>query len=96
MSKVMEAGVRRMASGTLAWVDDKGRAEVMRCSWLVEVPNGNPEPDSRDDMYDVVECGGRVKGDPNGVTECEHGHRRAPYGSAEAEWDLMMVDRYDR
>jgi hypothetical protein len=63
------------------------------CSWLVEVATGNPEPDFPSDLYTVEECGARVtsldgKADLE-HTECENGHVRHAYGSAEWQADDM-------
>lgn len=70
-----------MASGSLAFI--VGRCcEVIRCGWLCEVFNGNPEPDEPGDCYSLVECGATVTPHPDYPTEgwiCRNGHDRLPY-----------------
>lgn len=50
----------------------------IKCDRWVQIPNGNPEPDQPEDLYDIVECGGDIKviyrnGEEAGW-ECEMGH----------------------
>lgn len=67
--------VRQLSNGFYVYVEDSGAATLARCSWLVEVASGNPEPDSVEDLYDVIECGGRmVRMTDAGSFACEHGH----------------------
>lgn len=68
--------VRALASGTLVEVTPDGRAELLRCSWLLRVASGHPEPDSEADCWTEVECGATyrwIEGDER--MECEGGHR---------------------
>ncbi len=56
-----------------------------RCTWLVEVPSGNPEPDCPADLVKVIECGAQVTYQvaDNGSKgwSCEAGHSHWEYGS---------------
>jgi hypothetical protein len=88
-----------LKSGTLVWVDPETRvAEVLRCSWLVEVATGNPEPDGPEDLWRVEECGAKVKSldGTDDHTRCERGHTRHAYGTPEAEMDLMEFEARQR
>lgn len=60
------------------------------CPWLVEVPSGNPEPDSPADCWMVVECGAAVSAVPFGW-ECEagHGHVSQIDAAAAGRWDVV-------
>lgn len=51
---------------------------VNPCGWLVEVPNGNPEPSCREDAYSIVECGNHAVHDADGF-ECVAGHAHNSY-----------------
>ena len=57
------------------------------CGWLIQRPNGHPEPTSASDCYDIVECGALVltiPGNPEGW-QCTSGHM---YRGIEAEWAM--------
>jgi hypothetical protein len=94
-------GSRFLASGLLVEVDPQTRrATPVTCDWLVEVPNGNPEPDEPSDCYDILPCGARVRRHPVHPegTLCEGGHDRlpnhiefAPFGPA---WEREQADRF--
>ena len=43
------------------------------CTWIVQVPSGNPEPDSEADCWSYVDCGAAVTEVGVGW-ECEAGH----------------------
>jgi len=76
---------RVLASGRIAFIDDRGRAELATCPWLVEVRNNNPEPDFPSDCYDVVPCGApmfAVDRDIEAGWYCSNGHHHFTYGSA--------------
>lgn len=71
-------GSQFLASGLLVEVDPMTRvATPVACDWHVEVANGNPEPDSIADCYDIVPCGAPVRAFGPG-TMCEFGHDRLP------------------
>lgn len=82
---------RYLTAGTLVDVPERGgKAEIIKCSWLVRVPSGNPEPDSEADCWTEIECGARVREHPNyrgfepgEATICDNGHDRLPL---EIEW----------
>jgi hypothetical protein len=68
--------IRALASGTLVEVAPDGRAELLRCSWLLRVPSGHPEPDSEADCWTEIECAATYRWIEGGERmECEHGHR---------------------
>jgi hypothetical protein len=89
---------RVLASGALVDVDpDTGAASFVRCPWLIQVPNGNPEPDFPEDCYDIVECGALLRFDAPEGERCDHGHefgnmerRCAPGGP---EWQRDQMER---
>ncbi len=97
---------RYLTAGTLVDVPERGgKAEIMRCSWLVRVPSNNPEPDSEADCWREVECGAKVREHPSykgrfdagEATICDNGHDRlpleiewAPYGPS---WEREAEDR---
>lgn len=97
-------GLRKLPAGSVVDVDFKGKATFLTCNWLIEVPNGNPEPDSIEDTYDIVECGARFRVHPNypdvplgDALLCDNGHDRlacyidlAPGGPA---WQREQMDR---
>ena len=84
---------RILRSGTVVWVEG-GVATIERCSWLVRVATGNPEPDSIEDTYRDEECGGKVKSLDGTMdhTTCEYGHDRHTYGTAESLADLAEFE----
>lgn len=96
---------RKLAGGHLVEVDERGRATFLTCAWLVEVFNGNPEPDFPEDCFDVVSCGARVlahpdypgREDPLDATLCEDGHRRLSmeleYGPFGPAWQEDQAER---
>jgi len=78
--------------------DERGSGE--RCGWLVEVPSGNPEPDSGSDCWMLVECGAALTftHDGNGW-RCDNGHEHLPIELALApggpEWEHEQRDRIE-
>lgn len=93
--------LRRLASGHLVEIDEYGKASPVSCSWLVQVVSGNPEPDSIEDTYKIVECGARVFAltfDPEGGWGCESGHHHWPYGSDQQQAEErieFMAERHE-
>jgi len=95
-----------LAGGAIAHVDH-GRATVMRCSWLCQVPSDNPEPDCEGDRWRFVDCGATIRVHPQypdgplgDATICDAGHDRlpcsidlAPYGPA---WQREQEDRFEQ
>lgn len=81
-----------LTTRTGAVLEASGRGfKVARCNWLVEVPNGHPEPDSRADMFDIVDCGEVLRTHGADGRLCDAGHefgnleaRLAPFGP---EWE---------
>lgn len=78
---------RYLTAGTLVDVPERGgKAEIIKCSWLVRVPSGHPEPDFPEDCWTEVECGARVREhpsyrgrfEPGEATICDNGHDRLP------------------
>jgi hypothetical protein len=66
----------------MTFTDSPEVAPFDTCPWLVEVPSGNPEPDSPSDCWLTVECGAPVTFDGDAWScEAGHGHR-----GVEAEW----------
>jgi hypothetical protein len=69
----------------------------LTCGWLVERYNGNPEPDSPSDCYDIVPCGAEVTYDFGGWS-CEAGHDHRTYGGPDhdeqalIEWERSIDD----
>jgi hypothetical protein len=66
------------------------------CPWLIEVPSGNPEPDSKADTVKHVECGAILRPDGPDGEVCEAGHqfgnlerRLAPFGE---EWQREQAE----
>lgn len=60
------------------------------CAWLIQVASGNPEPDFPEDLYKVVECGGKLTFNQYGSWTCEYGHEHVSFddparGAYEAE-----------
>lgn len=70
--------IRSLRNRRLVEVDERGRATFLTCSWLVQVPSGNPEPDSEADCWTIVECGAPLFAVPGYEAEdgwrCAHGH----------------------
>jgi hypothetical protein len=68
------------------------------CPWQVQVPSGNPEPDSEADCWMIVECGAEVTltHDDQGW-RCVNGHEHIPIEIALApfgpEWEREQADR---
>lgn len=88
MTHPLAHAARILASGRLAFLDDRGRATLATCSWHVLVPSGHPEPDSPADLYREVPCGAPVFAPegyaPDGDIDfqvCANGHEHARYGS---------------
>ncbi len=59
----------------------------MKCSWIIQVPSGNPEPDSEADCWQFVECGAPLTvthhnpADTSGWSDgyrCDNGHNHLP------------------
>lgn len=74
-----------LRSGRLADVDERGRAELVTCPWLVQVPSGHPEPDSEADCWLTIPCGApafAIDGDADAGWRCSNGHHHFTYGSA--------------
>jgi hypothetical protein len=78
-----------------------GQASPFLCDWLVEVPSGNPEPDSYRDTVREIECGGRVFALPGWeetwARVCENGHDylglEAELGPGGREWLREEAER---
>jgi hypothetical protein len=49
------------------------------CEWLIEVASNNPEPDFPEDLYRIVECGGKVTVNEHGSWRCEYGHEHVSF-----------------
>jgi hypothetical protein len=67
------------------------------CPWLIEVPSGNPEPDSPSDTIKHVACGALLRPDGPDGSVCEAGHqfgnlerRLGPFGD---EWEREQTER---
>ena len=76
---------RVLASGRIAIIGERGKVELATCGWLVEVPSGNPEPDSEADCWREVDCGAplfAIDGDIDAGWYCANGHQHYTYGSA--------------
>lgn len=97
--------LRALASGALVFVEPSGSAAPFLCDWLVQVPNGNPEPDEPADCYDIVPCGARFRAHPGypgvelgAALVCDHGHDRLAIELALApggpEWRRETRERY--
>jgi hypothetical protein len=66
--------------------------EGATCSWLVEVANGNPEPDFPSDCYDIVECGAPLERNVHWSWRCEAGHSHVCMEDpARAEFELVLI-----
>jgi hypothetical protein len=73
-----------LRSGRLADVDERGRAELVTCPWLVQVPSNHPEPDSEADCWVTRDCGApafAIDGDADAGWRCSNGHHHYTYGS---------------
>ena len=91
---------RILNSKAVTWVQDNGKAEIQRCSWLVRVASGNPEPDSFSDTFMDIDCNAIVRSLDGTVahTACDHGHEFHEMGSAEwmeQEQALAYSERND-
>lgn len=74
-------GVKVLASGRLVEVDPTTRkATPVRCSWLIQVASGNPEPDFPEDCFVIEECGVPLRAITDGWA-CDGGHVHHFYGS---------------
>lgn len=82
-------------TGTLVEIYTDGRAEIMRCDWMLRVPSGHPEPDSEADCWTYIECGGRQRYIEDGQRiECEDGHRTGyTPEAAREEWEREQTER---
>lgn len=81
---LVEPTIKRLASGSLVQVDEKGRATHLRCPWHVAVRN--PEPDGPDSEFFEVECGAKMVGlrsEGDKFDACSAGHT---YGGLAYEW----------
>lgn len=98
------ADLRELRSGTVVYVDDAGLAHPFSCSWLVQVASGNPEPDSIEDTYLLVDCGAPVRRHPDypdaelgQALTCDVGHDRLSMELAQAprgpEWAREQLER---
>jgi hypothetical protein len=63
------------------------------CEWLVQVPTGNPEPDSEADLWTEEECGAPIVATAHDGQSwrCAAGHEYVSYVASEdgripAEW----------
>ena len=78
--------VRVLASGTVVTVDKDGLAHrvpadrIRSCSWEIQVPSGNPEPDQESDLWSIVPCGAAAVTHDDGF-RCANGHHHADYCS---------------
>lgn len=91
MATNMTPDTRVLASGRIVHTDERGRAVLATCTWLVDVPTASlypPEaewyPDSPADVYTAVDCGApqyAIDGDPEAGWFCTNGHRHLTYGS---------------
>ena len=88
---------RVLASGRIAFLDDRGRAELATCPWHVQVPSHHPEPDSEADCWLEVPCGAplfAIDRDLDAGWHCSNGHRHLTYGSpaqiAEEKLEAMV------
>ena len=86
-------------NGRIYFVDERGHATLARCTWLVEVASGDPEPSCPADTVKIVECGAKLtRLDDDGWT-CADGHEHLAYGSAaqqaqeraEAQWETTAA-----
>lgn len=79
------------------------------CTWLVQVPSGNPEPDFPSDLYNEVECGAPVAIVQHGATpadgwslgyRCTNGHEHLPLHIEHAPggpaWQREQRERYEQ
>lgn len=71
---------------------------IHHCPWIVQVPSGNPEPDSPADLWKEVECGAPITPTHNGQGwECDAGHSHVPLEIAWApcgpEWEREQNER---
>jgi hypothetical protein len=78
----------------LAPLAPQAEPETDTCAWLIEVASNNPEPDFPEDLYPIVECGGKVVVNEHGSWRCEYGHEHVSFsdparGAYEAEMACM-------
>jgi len=69
-----------------------------KCTWLIEVASGNPEPDFPEDMVRIIECGAPVTFNQYGSWKCEAGHEHISYDDparADYEAEQAYLDRFD-
>lgn len=78
-------GIHALCNGRLVDVAEDGKAELLTCAWLIQVPSGNPEPDFIEDTYRIVECGAPLFAFGSGGWRCDAGHHHHPYGSDEQQ-----------
>jgi hypothetical protein len=86
-----------LASGRIAYTDERGRATLATCPWHVQVPSHHPEPDSEADCWLEVPCGAplfAIDRDLEAGWHCSNGHRHLTYGSpaqiAEERMEAMV------
>lgn len=67
------------------------------CSWVVNKPSNNPEPDFPEDCWTLAECGATAIIVGEGW-ECENGHKyagiEAELGPGGLEWEREQNERY--
>ena len=64
-----------------------------RCTWLVQVASGHPEPDFPSDLWVEIECGAAVTSNEFGSFSCEAGHRHVSYSDpARADFELELIE----
>jgi hypothetical protein len=94
----LASGWRKLASGTPVYFKDGVRIPTTGgCSWLVERPSGNPEPDFPEDCYVIEECGAPSIEFESGGFTCAAGHAMGsleeelgPFGN---EWQREQDER---
>jgi hypothetical protein len=64
------------------------------CGWLIQVASGNPEPDFPEDLYRIIECGGKLTVNEHGSWKCEFGHEHVSFmDPARGEYEAEQVFR---
>jgi hypothetical protein len=90
---------RQMSNGYWVAPDADGRLHLATCDWLVEVPSGNPEPDSIEDCWTIRPCGARITwfGHEGASFTCEAGHHHESYVATEGRYEaeLDLVERFE-
>lgn len=84
LSVLTTAAVRVLASGTVVVTDTDGVAHripadrIEPCHWEVQIPSGNPEPGSPEDLWSIVRCGAASVRHDDGF-RCANDHSHADY-----------------